>query len=161
MKFLKSAVTTIALAFLLTAGIGETAIAQDKWPTKPLSIVVSFKAGGNADIVARMNAEALSKELGVPVNVLNKPGGAHIPATMFVLKAPADGYTLFNWSPPSFMVVPLTRKVPYKPLRDFIPLFAESPRRTLSMCEPIPHTRHLRSSLRAPRPRNSPSASIT
>ncbi len=124
MKFLKSAVTTIALAFLLTAGIGETAIAQDKWPTKPLSIVVSFKAGGNADIVARMNAEALSKELGVPVNVLNKPGGAHIPATMFVLKAPADGYTLFNWSPPSFMVVPLTRKVPYKPLRDFIPLFA-------------------------------------
>ena len=43
---------------------------------------------------------------------------------MSVLEAPADGYTLFNWSPPSFMVVPLTRATPYKPLEDFVPLFA-------------------------------------
>jgi len=87
-------------------------------------VVVSFAAGGNADIVQRLQAEAMSKELGVPVNVVNKPGGAHIPATMSVLEAPADGYTIFNWSPPSFMIVPLTREVPYSPLDDFIPLFA-------------------------------------
>jgi len=43
---------------------------------------------------------------------------------MSVLEADADGYTLFNWSPPSFMVVPLTRDVPYSPLEDFTPLFA-------------------------------------
>lgn len=120
----KLTVTAFALSILMATGFAGSVDAQGKWPTKPITIVVSFKAGGNADIVARMNADALSKQLGVPVNVLNKPGGAHIPATMSVLKAPADGYTLFNWSPPSFMVVPLTRKVPYKPLRDFIPLFA-------------------------------------
>jgi tripartite-type tricarboxylate transporter receptor subunit TctC len=103
----------------LSAG---TALAE--YPDKPITVVVSFAAGGNADIVQRLQAEEISEQLGVPVNVINKPGGAHIPATMSVLEAPADGYTIFNWSPPSFMVVPLTRDVPYEPLKDFTPLFA-------------------------------------
>ena len=113
----------MALAAVATIGLSAGA-AQAEWPEKPITYVVSFAAGGNADIVARMNAEVLSKNLGVPVNVVNKPGGAHIPATMSVVEAPADGYTVFNWSPPSFMVVPLTRKTPYEPLKDFIPLYA-------------------------------------
>ena len=114
---------TAAAAALAVLGLGVGA-ATAEWPEKPIDYVVSFAAGGNADIIARMNAEVLSNSLGVPVNVINKPGGAHIPATMSVLEAPADGYTLFNWSPPSFMIVPLTRKVPYDPLEDFIPLYA-------------------------------------
>ncbi|WP_197019208.1 Bug family tripartite tricarboxylate transporter substrate binding protein [Thioalkalivibrio sp. HK1] len=113
---------------LIAAGLAALGLtggaAFAEWPEKPITYIVSFGAGGNADIVARMNAEALSNALGVPVNVINKPGGAHIPATMSVLEAPADGYTLFNWSPPSFMIVPLTRKTPYEPLKDFIPLYA-------------------------------------
>ena len=115
--------TTLAVATFAALGLSAGAALAD-YPEKPITIVVSFKAGGNADIVARLNAEALSQELGVPVNVVNKPGGAHIPATMSVLEAPADGYTALNWSPPSFMIVPLTREVPYDPLEDFTPLFA-------------------------------------
>ncbi len=57
--------------------------------------------------------------------MINKLGGAHIPAAVSVIEAAADGYTLFQWSPPSFMVVPLTREVPYDPVEDFIPLFAD------------------------------------
>ena len=115
--------TRIAAATLAVLGLSAgSAFAQ--YPEKPITVVVSFAAGGNADIVQRLQAEEISKQLGVPVNVINKPGGAHIPATMSVLEAPADGYTIFNWSPPSFMVVPLTRDVPYEPLKDFIPLFA-------------------------------------
>ena len=113
----------IAAAGLAALGLSAGA-ALAEWPEKPITYVVSFGAGGNADIVARMNADVLSEALGVPVNVVNKPGGAHIPATMSVLEAPADGYTVFNWSPPSFMVVPLTRETPYEPLKDFIPLYA-------------------------------------
>jgi tripartite-type tricarboxylate transporter receptor subunit TctC len=60
----------------------------------------------------------------VPVNVINKPGGAHIPAVMSVKEAPADGYTILQFAPPSFMVVPLTRKVPYSVQNDFVPIFA-------------------------------------
>lgn len=122
MKFLKAMMATAVVA--LAAVTGFAGVATAEYPEKPLTLVVSFPAGGNADIVARIQAEALSEELGVPVNVVNRPGGAHIPATMSVVEAPADGYTLFNWSPPSFMVVPLTRATPYKPLEDFIPLFA-------------------------------------
>lgn len=126
MKSYGSTLTAALLSFTVAIGLcPATAQAQDDYPNKPITIVVSFKAGGNADINARLNAEALSTELGVPVNVVNKPGGAHIPATMSVLEAPADGYTLFQWLPPSFMVVPLTRAVPYSPTEDFIPLFAD------------------------------------
>ena len=124
MKTHQSKLAAVALSFLLAAATALPAAAQSDYPSKPITFVVSFAAGGNADTVARLSAEALSKELGVPVNVLNKPGGAHIPAVMSVLEAPADGYTLLNWSPPSFMIVPLTRAVPYEPLRDFIPLYA-------------------------------------
>jgi len=115
--------TSLIAAAVTALGLGTSA-ALAEYPERPVNVVVSFAAGGNADIVARLNADALSSELGVPVNVINKPGGAHIPAAMSVLEAPADGYTIFNWSPPSFMVVPLTRAIPYSPLDDFIPLFA-------------------------------------
>lgn len=117
-KLTKIAVAGLA-ALWMSAG---TALAE--YPEKPITVVVSFAAGGNADILARLSAEAMSADLGVPVNVINKPGGAHIPATMSVVKAPADGYTIFNWSPPSFMVVPLTRKVPYNVKKDFTPIYA-------------------------------------
>ena len=52
-------------------GLGSAANAE--YPEKPLTLVVSFPAGGNADIVARIQAEALSDELGVPVNVVKHP----------------------------------------------------------------------------------------
>lgn len=119
--------TSIAAAAVAALGLGlglGSGAAMAEYPEKPITVVVSFAAGGNADIVARLGAEAVSAELGVPITVVNKPGGAHIPATMSVVEAPADGYTIFNWAPPSFMIVPLTRDVPYDPLEDFIPLFA-------------------------------------
>jgi len=116
--------TLLKLAGVGMAAFAAMGLAHAEYPEKPLTLVVSFPAGGNADIVARIQADALAEELGVPVNVVNRPGGAHVPATMSVLEAPADGYTLFNWSPPSFMVVPLTRATPYTPLEDFVPLFA-------------------------------------
>lgn len=122
---MRSTKTLIAAATGLLLSLCGGAFAQDEYPNKPITIVSSFPAGGNADINARLNAEALSGQLGVPVNVINKPGGAHIPAAMSVMGAEADGYTIFQWSPPSFMVVPLTRKVPYSPAKDFIPLFAD------------------------------------
>ncbi len=115
--------TKLVAAVLATLSV-SAGVALAEYPEKPITVVVSFAAGGNADILARLSAEAMSVELGVPINVINKPGGAHIPATMSVVEAPADGYTIFNWSPPSFMVVPLTRAVPYNVKEDFTPIYA-------------------------------------
>lgn len=116
---LTSLVATTVAALGLSASV-----ALAEFPEKPITVVVSFAAGGNADILARISAEAMSENLGVPVNVVNKPGGAHIPATMSVKEAPADGYTILNWAPPNFMVVPLTRAVPYNVQEDFVPIYA-------------------------------------
>ncbi|MEM7463766.1 MAG: tripartite tricarboxylate transporter substrate binding protein [Pseudomonadota bacterium] len=117
----------INLAIATIAAIGlNVGSALAEWPEKPITVVVSFAAGGNADIAARIAADALSKELGQPVQVVNKPGGAHIPAVMSVKEAPADGYTVMQFSPPSFMVVPLTRAVPYSVQEDFTPIWAGS-----------------------------------
>jgi tripartite-type tricarboxylate transporter receptor subunit TctC len=120
MKLIKLAAAGLA-ALGLSAGA-----AFAEWPERPINVVVSFAPGGNADIASRIAADALSKELGVPVNVINKPGGAHIPAVMSVKEAPADGYTVMQFSPPSFMVVPLTRDVPYSVQDDFTPIWAGS-----------------------------------
>ena len=114
---------TVATLAVATVGLGAAPVLAE-FPEEPITLVVSFAAGGNADIVARLSAEAVGQELGVPITVVNRPGGAHIPAAMSVVEADADGYTIFNWSPPSFMLVPLTRGTPYDPLEDFVPLFA-------------------------------------
>ncbi len=65
------------------------------YPTKPIRLVIGFPAGGGADNTARLYGDALSRELGQPVIVDNKPGAGTTIAAEFVSKAPADGYTLY------------------------------------------------------------------
>jgi tripartite-type tricarboxylate transporter receptor subunit TctC len=71
----------------------QAASATD-FPTKAIDIVVPFKAGGNVDLSCRIIAEELSKELGQPVNVLNKEGGGAIVGQTYALQQKADGYTI-------------------------------------------------------------------
>ena len=97
--------------------------AADKYPSKPLTIYVTFGPGGLSDITARLEAERLEKELGQPINVICKPGGGTIPGVMTFLKAPADGHTLLRMAAPSAVTNPLIRNTPFKPLEDFTPLF--------------------------------------
>ncbi|MBM09306.1 MAG: hypothetical protein CMF69_06990 [Magnetovibrio sp.] len=66
------------------------------WPKKAINYVVVFSPGGGSDTFARIVVKWLSKELGVPVNVINKPGGNQIPAINYVAKASPDGYTLMQ-----------------------------------------------------------------
>jgi tripartite-type tricarboxylate transporter receptor subunit TctC len=73
--------------------IGVSARAQ-AWPSKPIRLVVAGPAGGSADIVARLIAEPLGRELGQPVVVDNKPGAAGAIAVGELLQAPRDGHTL-------------------------------------------------------------------
>jgi tripartite-type tricarboxylate transporter receptor subunit TctC len=81
---------TLLAAALALAGMGAHAQA---WPSKPVRLVVAGPAGANADIVARMVGEGLARELGQPVVVDNKPGGAGSIAVGDLLQQPRDGYT--------------------------------------------------------------------
>jgi len=87
----------ILLAVVLSLIVGIPAFAKDPaYPTKPITIVCPWSAGGGTDNTARFIASMLSKELGVPVNVVNKTGGngavGHVEGAM----AAPDGYTITN-----------------------------------------------------------------
>jgi tripartite-type tricarboxylate transporter receptor subunit TctC len=110
------------LAAILLAASSAAAMAQD-WPTRPLRIVVPFPAGGSADTQTRVIADELSKALGQPVVIENKPGaGGNIGASEAARSQP-DGYTLFMATTGTHASnVSLYDKLPYDPVKDFAPL---------------------------------------
>ena len=112
-----SLVMIVMLVCLLPALLS----AEDKYPKKPISMVITFGAGGAASISGKMEADALEKVLGQPVNLIHKPGGGTIPGVMSVMNAPTDGYTLLRVSAPSMVTNPLIRKTPFTH-NDFIPI---------------------------------------
>jgi tripartite-type tricarboxylate transporter receptor subunit TctC len=109
---------------LLTAAFClETALVHaQSYPVKPLRIIVPLAPGGGNDTTARLIGARLASSLGQPVVVENRPGAAGVIASELVVKAPADGYTLFLVST-SFTSAPaLVRKLPFDPLKDFAPV---------------------------------------
>lgn len=88
---------TVILAislFALTGCGGKQAVKSDGYPDKPITLIVSYAAGGGTDLGARLLAPHLEKELGVPVVVANKPGGSGWVGWSELLKSKPDGYTL-------------------------------------------------------------------
>jgi tripartite-type tricarboxylate transporter receptor subunit TctC len=115
-------VVQTCLAVVLLAATSTIAMAQD-WPTRPLRVVVPFPAGGSADTQTRVIADELSKALGQPVVIENKPGaGGNIGATE-AARAQPDGYTLFMATTGTHASnISLYDKLPYDPVKDFAPL---------------------------------------
>ncbi|MBC5785232.1 tripartite tricarboxylate transporter substrate binding protein [Ramlibacter sp. USB13] len=110
------------LALAAAAAFPFAASAQ-AYPTKPVTIVVPFAAGGTTDILARVIGQALNKELGQPVVVDNRAGaGGNIGAAL-AAKAPADGYTLFMGTVGTHAInQSLYKKLTFDPIKDFAPL---------------------------------------
>jgi tripartite-type tricarboxylate transporter receptor subunit TctC len=98
-------------------------VGAQQFPTRPITIVVPYTAGGSSDFVARTVAARMQDGLGQPVVVENRPGAnAHI-GTAYVAKAAPDGYTLLLAGMTTHAAAPaLYRKLPYDPIADFAPL---------------------------------------
>jgi tripartite-type tricarboxylate transporter receptor subunit TctC len=92
MKFVLSAVAAITV---LATGAALTSAQAQEFPMKPITIVVGVPPGGSADLLSRIAAEGLSKQLGTQVVVDNRPGANAAIATRQVARGAADGYTLF------------------------------------------------------------------
>jgi tripartite-type tricarboxylate transporter receptor subunit TctC len=94
----------------------------DKYPTKPVRLVIPFPAGGLSDILARIVATRLADSLGRPVVVDNRAGAGGNLGTELVAKAAPDGYTLLFCSPTFALSPSLYSKLGFDPARDFSPV---------------------------------------
>ncbi|MCG2593616.1 tripartite tricarboxylate transporter substrate binding protein BugD [Ramlibacter sp. XY19] len=108
--------TIIALLGIATAAVAQ---AQGAWPTKPITLVVPFAAGGPTDVVARTLGAAMTKSLGQTIVVENKLGAGGTVAANYVAKAAPDGYTFFIHHNGMATAPALYRKLAFDPLKDF------------------------------------------
>jgi tripartite-type tricarboxylate transporter receptor subunit TctC len=98
------------------------AIAQP-YPSRPIRLVVGFPPGGAADFVARTLQEPLSRALGQPLVVDNRPGAGSSIAAEHVARSAPEGYTVLIASPSSILVNPLlSPKNPFQPLKELAPV---------------------------------------
>jgi tripartite-type tricarboxylate transporter receptor subunit TctC len=113
----------IAWLFCLAALGWSVAAAAQHYPSRPLRIVVPFSPGTASDILARQLAAGLAQELGQPVTVDNRPGGAAVIGAEAVAKSAPDGYTILLASSQSHATnSSLLKKLPYDPIADFAPI---------------------------------------
>ena len=118
------------LAASLLFALALPALGQSGYPVRAIRMVVDTSPGGLTDILARMAAEGLSRELGRQVVVENRAGAAGNMAIEYVMKAPADGYTLMICAGGNVVIKPfLDRSFAFDPLADLVPVFnvAEAP----------------------------------
>ncbi|NML43630.1 tripartite tricarboxylate transporter substrate binding protein [Ramlibacter sp. G-1-2-2] len=82
------------LSLSLAAVFAPLQAARAAWPEKPIRVIVPSAPGGAPDVLMRALTQQMSKQMGVPFVIDNKPGGSYVIGTMDVVRAPADGYTL-------------------------------------------------------------------
>ena len=119
--------TTIA-SVTLSLLVAAPAVANETYPSRPITWVVPFGAGGVTDSTGRMMAKAMSQIIGQPVLVDNRPGAAGIVGTEYVAAAKPDGYTILYASSGPMAVNPTLYKgkLSYDPLKSFTPVQALS-----------------------------------
>ena len=120
LPFLLSHARVLVALALASAAAG--AHAQDPFPSQAVTLIVSSAAGGTTDMAARMISDPLSKALGKPVVVDNRPGGSGAIAAAAVKRARPDGYTLLVQYSGYQVVTPHLVKVAFDPVKDFSPV---------------------------------------
>jgi tripartite-type tricarboxylate transporter receptor subunit TctC len=122
-------------ASMLAVAIGSIGLlgrplAAQEFPARPVTIIVPSTAGGGTDIIARIMADALARQLGQAFVIDNRPGAGSLVGTVAAANAAPDGYTLLAGLNANMAVNPsLFPKLPYDPIRDFAPvaMLAEYP----------------------------------
>ena len=110
------------LAATLGALLLALSASAQNYPGKPIKLIVPLAAAGTGDTLARAVGEAMSKELGQPVLIENRPGAGGLVGTELVANAPPDGYTLLAVSPSHVINATLYSKAGYDPVKSFEPI---------------------------------------
>ena len=113
----------VAVIMAVLALAGADRPRAETYPSRPVTLVVPFAAGGGTDAVARFVADALGRALGGRVVIENRAGANGAPAATFVARAAPDGYTLFMTTNTTHSVNPaLMKEIGYDPVKDFAPV---------------------------------------
>jgi tripartite-type tricarboxylate transporter receptor subunit TctC len=120
--FLRAGMALVAVVAAATVS-APLAGGQDKYPSRPVKVVMPLPAGQSADVRARIIADQLSKIWGQQVVVENRPGGGLLVGVQAALSAPADGYTLLAAPASVYTILPVQRdKPPVDVNRDLVPV---------------------------------------
>jgi tripartite-type tricarboxylate transporter receptor subunit TctC len=125
MPFRKAAGAALALAVLVAAATMSHAQTA-AFPTRAITVIVPFAAGGTADIVARVLGEKVAADLGQPVLVDNRAGGNGIIGAQAVARARPDGHTVLQISTTHVILPSLRHDMPYDWKKDLVPLFGNT-----------------------------------
>src|SRR5690606_35127484 len=108
---------------LLGTVLGACALAAgaQKYPNRPVRLIVPFAPGGGTDILARTLGQKLGEAFGVSVVIDNRPGGGGVVGSETAVRAVADGYTMV-FDAASFTTRAVMYKLPFDPLRDIAPI---------------------------------------
>jgi tripartite-type tricarboxylate transporter receptor subunit TctC len=112
----------VAFAAVVVSLIGLGTVSAQNWPSRPIKMVVPFPPGGSTDIIGRLAADQLGRDLGQPVVVENVGGAAGAIGTMQVKRAPADGYTLAIATVSTMIVYQSAQAKPEYSVEDFVPI---------------------------------------
>ncbi len=111
------------LLAVLAIFAAQTAIAQQNYPNKPITLIVPFAAGGTTDVIGRVIAEGLHAVLGQPVVVENRGGAGGSIGTLAIVKADPDGYTIGMGTASTLAINPATYKnLQFDVLADLVPI---------------------------------------
>jgi tripartite-type tricarboxylate transporter receptor subunit TctC len=114
--------STILQAAALALSLAGGSVMAQAWPSRPISLIVPFPAGGTTDVLARAVGQELSKNLGQPVIVESKPGAGSTLGADYVAKAKADGYTLLMGAVHHTIATSVYKKLSYDFQKDFAPV---------------------------------------
>ncbi|PQA83121.1 LacI family transcriptional regulator [Limnohabitans sp. TS-CS-82] len=104
------------------SGMSGAALAQ-AWPGRPIKWILSQPAGSGPDILARFVADNVSRRIGQPIVVDNRPGGQNVIGAQAAMRSPADGYTFYYATTAAMVTNVFTFKaLPYDPEKDFTPV---------------------------------------
>jgi len=112
-------VSVVACTWVLASG---AACAQEKYPSRPIRLVIPFAPGGGSDVTARLLGPRLAERLGQPVVIDNRPAASGIVGAEIVAKAVPDGYTLLGTTVTFVINGTLQKGLPYDAFKDFTPI---------------------------------------
>lgn len=112
----------VCVAFAVLLACAAPALAQTDWPTRPVRAIIPYPPGSGTDFIMRGITERLSRQLGQQFVVEHRSGASGALGTESVARATPDGYTILMTPQAPMITLPILRKLPYDPVKDFAPV---------------------------------------